>query len=678
MTVRTRLLRPFLAAVVATATIASGGGAVGETSSQAPSAAEATTTQETTSDEPGKLLLMLDSSGSMNEDDPSGGTKMDAAKTALTGVVEDLPKDADVGLRVYGAKEKGGKPTKAACADTQLVAPIKPLDRPGLKKTIKGFTAKGETPIAHSLEKGLDDLGTDGKRNIVLVSDGEESCVPDPCPVVKKLVKDGVDLQIDTVGFGVKGKARKQLQCLADAGQGTYYDAEDADELSTSLTKVSQRAVRGFTVDGDPIKTTESEGKAPTVKPGRYTDTISVSDKARYVKLKRTPGSTVTLSLVARPSTRKNTDSENWRITLSSPDGEECGEDRESNLDFFRAGSSITVSAVANNSVTDDEMIDDPCATSSELAAKIEHTEGGDSDLPLQFVYVEEPAVKDASSLPEALDPEEVTPKKAKGGGKATPAVGGGGFGNAATLEPGSHVDTILPGEQLYYRVRVDHGQDAAFTTGIATTGPKPDLEGNRYDLFTVNAWSPSLREITHDWNEEDLENRATLGFGKDSDSLVLGEYVPEVRYRNKDADTYGNNYDSLPRVSLPGYYYFAIGRDGDSDGEAITVEIDVDVNGTVTGKPKAISGPLPGTDSDEDGATASGDSSPTTDESPSEEAESEEGASEDPAATKGEDDSSSLLPWIGGGLLAAFIGLGAGGWFLRRRLAQDSSRSHE
>lgn len=664
MTVRSRLMRPLGAATIAAAIV--GSGAVASSASpQAPGTSEAPTSQETSAEDPGKLLLMLDSSGSMNEDDPSGGSKMDAAKKALTGVVDDLPKDADVGLRVYGAKEEGGKPTKAACADTQLVAPIKPLDKSGLKKTIKGFTAKGETPIAHSLEKGLDDLGTKGKRNIVLVSDGEESCSPDPCPAVKKLVKDGVDLQIDTVGFGVEGKTRTQLECIAEAGQGTYYDAEDADELTTSLAKVSQRAIRGFTVDGDPITTTASEAKAPTVKPGRYTDTISVSDEARHVKLKRTPGSTVTLSLVARPSTRENTDEENWRITLSTPDGEECGEDSEVGLDFFRAGSSITVSATANNAVTDDETADDPCATSSELVAEIEHTEGGDSDLPLQLVYVEEPAVENADSLPQALDPEEVAPKKAKGGGKAQPAIGGGGFGDAATLEPGSHTDTILPGEQLYYRVRVEHGQEAAFTAGIATTGPELKLDNSQSNLFTVNAWTPSLRKITRT-SSEDLDNRESLGHG--TDSLVLGEYVPEVRYRNKNAEqAQFQSYDMLPRISLPGYYYFAIGRNDIRDGPGaapVTVEIDVDVNGKVTGQPKAMRGPLPGTDPS-DGDAATGGASPTTGGS----------ASGEDAAPKGDDDSSSALPWIGGGL-AVVIALGAGGWLLLRRLRQDSSRS--
>ena len=55
-------------------------------------------------DEPsqGRLLLMLDASGSMKDADPSGVSKMEAAKKALTGVVKALPADAQVGLRSTG------------------------------------------------------------------------------------------------------------------------------------------------------------------------------------------------------------------------------------------------------------------------------------------------------------------------------------------------------------------------------------------------------------------------------------------------------------------------------------------------------------------------------------------------------------------------------------------------
>ncbi|MFT4011212.1 MAG: VWA domain-containing protein, partial [Nocardioidaceae bacterium] len=49
-----------------------------------------------------KMILVLDSSGSMKEDAGGGQSKIAAAKSALRSVVDGLPEDAEVGLRVFG------------------------------------------------------------------------------------------------------------------------------------------------------------------------------------------------------------------------------------------------------------------------------------------------------------------------------------------------------------------------------------------------------------------------------------------------------------------------------------------------------------------------------------------------------------------------------------------------
>ena len=51
----------------------------------------------------GRMVLVLDSSGSMKDPAQGGMTKIDAAKKSLTGVIQNLPVDAQVGLRVFGA-----------------------------------------------------------------------------------------------------------------------------------------------------------------------------------------------------------------------------------------------------------------------------------------------------------------------------------------------------------------------------------------------------------------------------------------------------------------------------------------------------------------------------------------------------------------------------------------------
>ncbi|WP_130873252.1 VWA domain-containing protein [[Pseudopropionibacterium] massiliense] len=189
-----------------------------------------------------KVLLMLDSSGSMEDGDPSGGTKMDAAKNALAHAFDAASPNVEVGLRVYGA-DVDVNSTSGYCADSRLAHPVGVLDKAVLASAVNQFQPRGgSTPIVYALKEGAKDLGDRGERRIILVSDGGETCSPDPCREVRDLVAGGTSPQIDIVGFGVGDTVRQQLSCIAEAGGGAYYDAKDADSLETSLQQLGAEA----------------------------------------------------------------------------------------------------------------------------------------------------------------------------------------------------------------------------------------------------------------------------------------------------------------------------------------------------------------------------------------------------------------------------------------------------
>jgi hypothetical protein len=101
------------------------------------------------------VILILDASKSMKADDGTGRPKFQAAKEALTTLVDELPDDAKVGLRVYGSQVSGtGK--EEGCADTKLVSPVAALDRGGLKQQIAALKPRGFTPIGASLQAAVD------------------------------------------------------------------------------------------------------------------------------------------------------------------------------------------------------------------------------------------------------------------------------------------------------------------------------------------------------------------------------------------------------------------------------------------------------------------------------------------------------------------------------------------
>ena len=228
------------------------------------------------------VLLILDSSGSMNASDGAGSTKIAAAKDALTRLVGQMPDDALVGLRVYGHRVPNTDKQRG-CRDTELIAPVEPLDRADMKQRIRSFDAKGFTPIGLSLQEGAQDLPAEGKRTIVLVSDGIDTCAPpSPCLVARRISGQGIDLRIDTIGFQVDPKARKQLRCIARVAGGDYADARSSAELADRLSSSSLRALRTFEVRGTPVTGTAEMATAPLLTSGSYTDVISDEEKLWY------------------------------------------------------------------------------------------------------------------------------------------------------------------------------------------------------------------------------------------------------------------------------------------------------------------------------------------------------------------------------------------------------------
>lgn len=259
----------------------------------APAGARAQTTPAPSND--AAVILVVDASKSMKADDGSGRPKMAAAKAALNTLVDELPDDAKVGLRIYGSQVSGtGK--AQGCADTKLVSPVVPLDRAGLKSSIDAITPRGFTPIGASLQAAAKDLGTAKQKTVVLVSDGGDNCAPPaPCGVARDLANGGVALKIQAVGFQVKSGARKQLQCIADAGGGRYVDADNAQELGGQLRALTARALRPYVTEGKRLDPSPEPATAKLYGPGQYTTEVTAQGPA-WFSFKVGAGQTLSVS----------------------------------------------------------------------------------------------------------------------------------------------------------------------------------------------------------------------------------------------------------------------------------------------------------------------------------------------------------------------------------------------
>lgn len=285
-----------LASGATAAALLAGNASSGETGT--PSAMASTTVEATNSDEPAATadaataepttaaavqpvvlplnptMIVLDASSSMEADD-APGPRIDAAKNAVRTLVEGLPGGAPVGLMVYGTSTGDSEASKAAgCQDIKTLVPLGPVDKAAFGGAINGVVASGYTPIGGALRAAAAQLPATGGRNIVLVSDGEDSCSPpQPCAVAAEI--NGPGLAVHTVGFRVDEQARAQLGCIADAAGGSYVDAANAAQLVARLrsavdpnTSVNTLTRTGF----DGVKLGMSVAQAQQIDPAIVAD----------------------------------------------------------------------------------------------------------------------------------------------------------------------------------------------------------------------------------------------------------------------------------------------------------------------------------------------------------------------------------------------------------------------
>ena len=225
------------------------------------------------------VTVVMDYSESMlqADADAQGTTRIDAAKAATRELVEKTPEGAKLGMVAFGHADK------KTCTKIETLQKVSEVDKKALLAKIDALDAQGGTPIGKSLLQAADELkDIKGEKSIILVSDGEPTCdEPPACEVAQQLADDGIDLTVHTIGFRLQGNAKAQetLECIADATGGTYSDADDADQLTSQLTR---RALEAYTAEGTPVQGGHGVRTAAPLRPGQYVDEIGTREWLKH------------------------------------------------------------------------------------------------------------------------------------------------------------------------------------------------------------------------------------------------------------------------------------------------------------------------------------------------------------------------------------------------------------
>ncbi len=188
----------------------------------------------TAQDNPNTILVM-DGSGSM-WGQIDGVAKITIAQEVVGGLMESLPDNQNIGLTVYGHRERGN------CTDIETIVAPGPDTRDAIRDAVNAIKPLGKTPMTDSIIAAAEALRyTEDSATVILVSDGVETCNPDPCAAMRVLEEAAIDFTAHVVGFdvGADAAALAQMQCIADETGGQFLTADNAEELGAALQTVA-------------------------------------------------------------------------------------------------------------------------------------------------------------------------------------------------------------------------------------------------------------------------------------------------------------------------------------------------------------------------------------------------------------------------------------------------------
>lgn len=418
-----------------------------------------------------KAALILDASFSMVEED-ADGPRIDAAKKATHELIDSLPDTANIGLLTYGAQESNAPDNRErGCRDIQTLVPVGSLDRQEFGAAIDGLTPKGYTPMGNALRKAAEELGNEGERSIILVSDGIDSCAPpEVCDVAKELAGQGVDLAIHTVGFKADEEARAELECIAQAGGGQFLEAADAGSLAESLKFLAQRGVDTYKADGTPFEFADTPEDAKWLGEGQYQTTIPAdadSEQDQYIRVSIPPRHHGHVVVTPMWQTDGGWDWSSAKVEIKdvTNEGEEnCGvlsapvTARQMHGRTHPGG--FAMKRDYRTSV-DCDMSD--ILVTTQLSGVDDAAPEG-VDLEVQVFY--EPVADEAQEKEWEENPL-AQPSEYSGELKVEnpqPLNGGTSFNEAEEITEGSYSGVIVPGEYRYYKIPVSNGQRPVVT----------------------------------------------------------------------------------------------------------------------------------------------------------------------------------------------------------------------
>jgi len=169
------------------------------------------------------VLFVLDTSASMH------GSKISYAKSTILQAVRNKPAGTEIALRVFNQHPED---VDDSCIDSELVLDFGDYGAEEVRKAIDGIKVFRQTPLDRTLLEARHDFFLDDKiHEIILITDGADTCGGDPCYRASLLRKE-LDVKINVIAVGIDYEdARKSLICIAEKSGGKFYGIDACEDI---------------------------------------------------------------------------------------------------------------------------------------------------------------------------------------------------------------------------------------------------------------------------------------------------------------------------------------------------------------------------------------------------------------------------------------------------------------
>jgi tight adherence protein B len=177
-------------------------------------------------------VLAMDVSASMS------GAKFDEAKAAANAFLDNVPSDVEVGLVTFAGDV------------TVAQAPTK--DTAAVRKALDTLKLSQETELYDGIVQAVKVSGTEGARNIIVLSDGRDTSTTQMAAAVTAIRKSGV--KVDVVALAQNSGDKAILGWIAHVGRGQLLSADDPSALTGLFAGEAQQLAQQVLVTAVPPK----------------------------------------------------------------------------------------------------------------------------------------------------------------------------------------------------------------------------------------------------------------------------------------------------------------------------------------------------------------------------------------------------------------------------------------